>query len=220
MTKSGVPWADYRWNCVEGCSPVSESCLNCYAKTFAHRFHRHWGSPIFHEDRLEQPLHTKRPGRVFVCSTSDFFHEKCEPIWQDRMGLIMAKAHRHVFILLTKRPHLIQPWLDRMIDDGLWPLTNVWIGVTAENQERLQERWPILYRTHAAVKFVSIEPMLTPVTFSAWSPCDLPDLVICGPENGRGKRPFEDEWLESLAHECACFFDKRKIWRRREFPKG
>lgn len=216
MTKSGVPWADYRWNPIEGCTKISEGCQNCYAASFAHRFGRPWGTPVFHPEKLIEPMNTRKGGRVFVCSTSDFFHEKCEPIWQDRIGLEIAKHTRHTFLILTKRPQGIGAWIDRMMNDGLWPMPNLWLGVTAENQQRLDERLPYLHGTHG-VRFVSVEPMIGPVSIE-WSHVQ-PDWVICGPENGPKKRPCNPEWIDALSAESACFFDKRPDGKRKEFPQ-
>lgn len=221
MDKSGVPWADYRWNPIEGCSPISEGCQNCYAATLAHRFHRPWGAPVFRPERLGQPLNTKKPGRVFVCSTSDFFHDCCDPLWQDKCGLVMAKDRYHTFLLLTKRPQNIQQWKGRMVDDGLWPCAD-WIGVTAENQDRYEERWGIR-SAQSLYGFVSVEPMLGPVSLKRSHLDTLPDWIICGPENGAKKRPCDPAWIQALADECEDygipFFDKREDGIRREFPR-
>ena len=76
MNKTKIEWADAVWNPVTGCTKVSEGCRNCYAEGIAHRF---WGERKFtdvecHADRLDAPLHWKKPRRVFVNSMSDLFH--------------------------------------------------------------------------------------------------------------------------------------------------
>jgi len=226
MNKSGVPWADYTWNPIEGCSPASEGCAHCYAATFAKRFHRPWGAPVAHDWKLSEPCNTRKPGRVFVCSTSDFFHESMNGDFQSGMTLEMAQDQRHTFILLTKRPQNIRRWMDRCIGDGLWPLPNVWLGVTAENQARYDERWPILASIPAFVRFVSVEPELSPVSIIDWACVGLPDWVIAGRENGSGARPCDMFGHLTLAKDCTeChipFFDKHDpsepTFTRREFP--
>ncbi len=253
LPKTDIPWASHQWPILRGCSPVSEGCqhtdqktgrvIRCYAGEWFRRFEKHmhiapWGHPTFLPENLDMPLRTRKPARVFVAPMSDFFHEKCEPIWQDKAGLVMAKCIRHCFMVLTKRPKNIQPWINRMIDDGLWPMSNLWLGVSAENQERAEERIPILLSIPAAVHFVSCEPLLSSIDLRRWigsvrsvlsdrmghNPGPYLDLVIAGPETGPGKRPCRDEWIDSLAEECAKqripFFDKRTNWKRREWPEG
>ena len=216
MQRTRIPWCSHVWNPIEGCNPISEGCQNCFAASFAHRFGRHWGSPRFRPEKLGEPARTKKPARVFVCSTSDFFHDCCEENWQDTVTLTMAREHRHTFLLLTKRPQNIQRWIWRQVESNLWPLSNIWIGCTAENQARFNERWKHMRPLGFLVRFVSVEPMLGPVTL----PTDphKPDWVICGPENGPHKRPCDPQWIDDLAAQSPCFFDKSAKWKRREFP--
>lgn len=208
MTKSGVPWADYRWNPIEGCTKISEGCQNCYAASFAHRFGRPWGTPVFHPEKLEEPMNTRKGGRVFVCSTSDFFHEQVTKQWISMVTETMREAHWHTFLVLTKRP--------KNIPDGWDKPSNVWVGITAENQARLDERLPYLHGM-PGTRFISVEPMLEPITLK-WSHV-CPDWVICGPENGPKKRPCNPEWIDALSAESDCFFDKRPDGKRKEFPQ-
>jgi protein gp37 len=206
MQKSGVPWADYRWNPIEGCSPVSEGCEKCYAKAMAHRFGRPWGGPVILPNRFEQPLHTVKRGRVFVCSTSDLFHEEVPREVHDKLFWVMNEAWRlygHTFMLLTKR-------VERMRDVMAGRIFAGWLGVTGENQARYDERWGVLRTIRAVRHFVSVEPMLGPVTLGE----RVPDWIIAGPENGPGRRVCEPLWMANLEEECAergvAFFDKRE----------
>lgn len=140
-----------------------------------------------HKDRLEEPLRWKKPRKVFVCSMSDLFHEDVPNEFIDYVFAVMGRSQQHTFILLTKRPERMREYLqagryqqilniayrlkfrpeglgkgiDNPKDMRWWP--NVWIGVTAENQQRADERIPILLQIPAAVRFVSVEPMLGPV---------------------------------------------------------
>ncbi len=234
MNRTKIPWCDWTWNPLEGCTQVSEGCANCYAASMARRFGRPWGNPVFHEDRLRQPQDVKKPGRVFVCSTSDLFHpEVCgagfrnangqldstliKARWPELCGLLpilfvrdaIIAAPWHTYIILTKRPQNIPAgWLRD-------PLS-VWLGVTCENQSRADERIPLLLNQRASVHFVSVEPMLTPVSLVGYH--KRLDWVIAGPETGPKARRCDDAWIDALSAESPCFFDKRDQWTRREFP--
>jgi protein gp37 len=154
------------------------------------------------EHILLQPLRWKRPRRIFVNSMSDLFHDAVAEAWIDRIFAVMALAPQHTFQILTKRPKRMRPYcsandvaqriawasVDLPCDDELvripsWPLKNVWLGVTAEDQPRADERIPELLETPAAVRFVSIEPMLGPVDLmkidiAAWLRTYRPDSDI------------------------------------------
>lgn len=142
-------------------------------------------------DRLTEPLRKQKPHAYFVDSMADLFHEDVTDAYLDRVFAVMALAPRHLFMVLTKRPkrmraYLTHPYvLDRIVQqyDAIWaarsgerpyfapslsgwPLPNVWLGVSAEDQERADERIPLLLQTPAAVRFVSYEPALGPVEFS------------------------------------------------------
>lgn len=211
MNRTKIPWADYTWTPIEGCSPASEGCAHCYAAAMAHRFGRPWGRAVFHPERLDQPAKVKKPSRVFVCSTSDFWHASVDPQWHNDVFCAMARARQHTYFLLTKRP--------QHIPFSYEPPPNVWLGVTCENQARADERWPILCQINAAVRFVSVEPMLGPVTFNGFA--SRPDWVIAGPETGAGARQCQVEWMRNLSAESPCFFDKRNgVAVRREWPAG
>lgn len=158
------------------------------------------------------PAELEAPWRVFVCSMSDFFHPSVDWNWQGHICAVMRAAPWHTYIVLTKRPERIR--------DGIFWGCNVWLGISAENQELFDIRWKTLcMRTtnRPLVRFVSVEPMLGPVDARAeeWG---RPDWVIAGPETGPGARRCEDSWIEALAAESPVFFDKRDRWWRREFP--
>lgn len=216
MNKTKIPWADWTWNPIVGCSPASEGCVNCYASGIAKRFKMSWGHPAFLPERLGQPAKKKKPGRIFVCSMSDIGHSEVKREWRDAICAAMAAAPWHTFILLTKRPENLAgfDWRPH------------WVGVTAENQTQADRRVPILVSIEAGKRFVSVEPMLEPVSllYSSFNGADSfsamagIDWVIAGPENGPEARPCKAEWVEELAAECGCFFDKREMFTRREFP--
>ena len=237
MTK--IEWANETWNPITGCTPISEGCENCYAKRMANRLRGRFGYPkdepfkpgTTHNNITHKPFSLTKPKKIFVCSMGDMFHEHVDwnhlfNVWQS-MGMIK----RHTYLILTKRPenakrHLLGDLafhLQRQSWCNVWPLDNVWFGVTAENQKRYDERWSILGNDiPSKLKFVSIEPALEYVNIDIFAP--WPDWVIWGPETGPGKRPYKDEWAESVYEQCRekniPFFDKRKTgWLAREFPK-
>ena len=100
MGKTSIEWCDKSWNPITGCSPVSEGCLHCYAKRMANRLKGRYGyskdDPFrvtFHPDRLDEPLHWKRPSRIFVVSMGDLFHEQVKTIWVDRKSTRLNSSH-------------------------------------------------------------------------------------------------------------------------------
>lgn len=227
MNRTKIEWCDYTWNPFEGCSHVSPGCDHCYAAALARRFERPWGYPIGHEERMEEPMRIEKPSIIFVCSTSDLFHVQMPSSSVHEIIGIIQKATWHRFIVLTKRPENIAVALRGISVPG-----NLWIGVSAEDQYYFNMRWNALCSAvpRNGRRLVSIEPMLGHVEVKAlaaassemiWS---VPDWVICGPENGAGKRPCSPAWIEALAAECAemgvPFFDKRPGATKREWCVG
>ena len=225
------------WNPVTGCTKVSAGCANCYAERMARRLAGRYGYPeaprhfdvTLRPDRLEQPLRWQKPRTVFVCSMGDLFHEDVPFEFIERVFNIMSQAKHHVFQVLTKRPQRMLQW-QRWEDDrqfGLdWIQTfpNVWLLVSIENQAAADERIPLLLQTPAAVRGVSVEPMLGPIDFAnirvssmevmnalagiAATPHSEPpryhklDWVIAGGESGPGARPMHPDWARSLVQQC------------------
>ena len=231
MNTTKIEWADAVWNPVTGCTKVSEGCRHCYAEGIAKRF---WGERKFtdvqcHEDRLDAPLHWRKPRRVFVNSMSDLFHPAVPFEFIDMVFATMAWMQEHTFMILTKRPAQMVKYFAEVGRAHLAPLPNVWLGVTVENQQAADERIPYLLRTPAAVRFVSVEPMLGEVNldpymqhppftegykmtwgYSEWRGLDW---VICGGETGPGARLMDLDWARSLRDQCQAaevpFFFKR-----------
>jgi protein gp37 len=127
-----------------------------------------------HPGRLDQPLHWRRPRRIFVCSMSDLFHEDVpdEFIW--RVLSVAVMAPQHIFQYLTKRPErmldVMKGWYRRSLrashpdEEFGWPVrSNIWLGVSVENQYWADRRIPLLLETPAAIRFLSLEPLLKPV---------------------------------------------------------
>jgi protein gp37 len=197
--------------------------------------HPQWtGKVELVEKHLEDPLHWRQPSRVFVNSMSDLFHEGLDDEAISAVFAVMSQAPQHTFQILTKRPQRMLEWFSRsMCTDGVeesgitrfrwchantegrWPLPNVWLGVSVEDQATADERIPLLLHTPAALRFVSYEPALGPVDFwnipykngftnsmARGNSFRIPalDWLIVGGESGPGARPFNIEWaLETIA---------------------
>jgi protein gp37 len=208
---SAIEWTDATWNPVTGCSKVSPGCKNCYAERLAHRL-RAMGNPRYREgfavvlqpDQIDLPLRWRRPKRIFVNSMSDLFHASIPEDYIRRVFDTMASAHWHTFQVLTKRSERLAALAAALP----WP-PNVWQGVSVESA-RYTSRVPDLQRVPAAVRFLSVEPLLGPI------PC-LPlegiDWVIVGGESGGGRRPMAVAWARSIRDQCAqagvAFFFKQ-----------
>lgn len=202
--KTKIEWATDVWNPVTGCTKVSAGCKHCYAEMIAKRFwvERGFADVRMHPERLEDPLHWRKPRRVFVNSMSDLFHPDVPGAFAYRIWEIMRVTPQHTYMILTKRP-------DRMLNLMHDTLPNVWLGVSVEDQEKANERIPLLLRTPAAVRFVSCEPLLGGVVLPMFL-YDISknveighlDWVICGGESGPGARPMHPDWARSLRDQC------------------
>lgn len=200
MSTTTIEWTETTWNPVTGCSKISPGCQHCYAERMAKRLQA-MGQPNYrdgfavraHEHMLRLPSSWSKPRMVFVNSMGDLFHEEVPVEFIKRVFHAMEETPRHTYQLLTKRADRlaeIAPLLD-------WP-DNVWMGVTVEDNERVT-RIDRLREVSAAVRFLSIEPLLGP----------LPDLdlsgvdwVIVGGESGPGARPLSPEWVLAIRDEC------------------
>ena len=197
------------------------------------------GEVRFNHQWLDQPLRWRKPRRIFVCAHGDLFHESVPDEWIDRVFAVMALCPRHTFQVLTKRPGRMRDYLSHggtrirvtvrhaaarhfKIDPGPLPkaLPNVWLGVSVEDQDRADERILPLLETPAAVRFVSCEPLLGPVTLDGISASresenllysalgcgvlvpERLDWVIVGGESGPGARRCEVNWVRSIVAQC------------------
>ncbi len=193
---SKIQWTDETWNPVTGCTKVSAGCKNCYAETVAKRF---WGNRKFtdvqlHPDRLEQPLHWKKPRMIFVNSMSDLFHEDIPFDFIDKIFAIMWQTPQHTYQILTKRPARM---LEYMTESGEMLhkiVKNVWLGVSVEDQATADERREHLKQISAVVRFVSYEPALENIKWEGW---EFADWLIAGGESGQKKRPCNTQWFRN-----------------------
>ena len=213
MNKTKIEWTDATWNPITGCTPVSEGCKNCYAAGIAKRFwgDRKFSDVQFHIDRLDQPLRWRKPRKVFVCSMSDLFHEQIPEKFVWDVLTVIVDAKKHIFQILTKRPERMNDIMNRFYTyAGEQP--HVWLGVTAENQKTADERIPILLDIPAAVRFVSVEPMLSDIDLKLHSYAQSGNMhstrrvflnwIIAGTESGPKRRPAKTEWIRSLKDQC------------------
>ena len=224
--KSKIEWTDSVWNPVTGCSKVSQGCKNCYALREWPRlsansqtvyFGRKFTDVMRHPERLEQPLRWTKPRMVFVNSMSDLFHESIDFDFTAQVFEVISQSPRHTFQVLTKRPERALEFFGGTSGMGLSqePLPNLWLGVSAEDQETADERIPLLLETPAAVRFVSYEPALGPVNLGLYLSRDnmfpipgfrdpLPGInwVIAGGESGPKARPAHPDWFRSARDQC------------------
>lgn len=183
---------------------------------------------------LDQPLRWKRPRTIFVAAHGDLFHEDMPEAWIDSVFAVMAMARQHRFQVLTKRAERMRDYLadreavidrwERRIDlrwEGklvgtpwahtkgeVWPLRNVWLGVSVEDQQRADERIPALLDTAAAIRFLSVEPLLGPVALIGLRAVGAGEKVIhwviVGGESGPDARPMHPTWARSIRDQCAA----------------
>ena len=197
---STIEWTESTWNPVTGCTKISLGCLNCYAQRMAKRLqamgqrrYRNGFKVTLHYDVLDEPYCWKKSRLVFVNSMSDLFHEKIPAKFIKDVFSVMAENKRHTFQVLTKR----HKRLCEMAALLQWS-DNIWVGVTIENNDYV-ERADCLRKVNAAVRFISLEPLLGPV----------PDLeldgigwVIVGGESGPGARPMKEKWVLDIKERC------------------
>lgn len=231
---SKIEWTDATWNPVTGCTKVSPGCDHCYAETFAERWrgtpghHFENGFDVtLRPERLQQPLRWKRPRRVFVNSMSDLFHDSVPDDYIAQVFAVMGAARQHTFQVLTKRHARMRSLLSSpdfartvvtwegatmraqgqrgIVPAEQWPLPNVWLGVSVENQKWADIRIPALLATPAATRFLSCEPLLGPVDI--WGQGG--DRVAAGvyalpdpPEYDGGEPVCQDHGVERCRQGC------------------
>lgn len=168
------------------------------------------GALSFIPSRLEQPLRWRKPRRVFVCSMGDLFHESVPFEWVRQVMEVIERCPQHTFQLLTKRPARMLRFYES--ESGFlagasaghgwgWDYPkNAWLGVSVEDQATAGERIPLLLEVPAAVRFVSVEPLLSAVDVSPW--LSALSQIIVGGESGPGARPMHHSWVRSLRDQC------------------
>jgi protein gp37 len=198
--RSGIEWTGSTWNPVTGCTKVSPGCKYCYAERMAERLQA-MGQPNYingfrltlQPDMLERPLKWKKPQNIFVNSMSDLFHQEVPLAYIQKVFDVMRRAHWHRFQVLTKRSERLVK-----LDHTLEWTPNIWMGVSVENVG-YRSRIDDLRETNAPLKFLSLEPLLGPL-----SALDLDgiDWVIVGGESGPKARPMDPSWVIDLRNQC------------------
>lgn len=225
---SKIEWTGKTWNPLSGCSRKSTGCENCYAEVMTKRLalmgqekyqgllneHGRFNGVVkFSESDLVKPLSVKKPETWFVNSMSDLFHENVADEWVDKVFAVMALCPQHTFQILTKRPDRMKEYFALNVG---FPLPNVWLGTSTENQKTADERIPHLLETPAAVRFLSCEPLLGKIDLSAYldknsfshddgkASIYTPKIswVIAGGESGSRARPAHPEWVRLLRDQC------------------
>lgn len=214
---TGIQWTDETWNPAVGCTHVSPGCDHCYAATVASRqmqpahvgltVGRRWNDTVRTlPERLDEPLKWRRPRRVFVGSMTDLFHNDVPRPFVQRVWDVMAEAPQHTFQVLTKRPQRMAALIGASADGPLWTtrdgdvLPNVWLGTSVES-ERYMWRARHLVASAAAVRFLSIEPLIDSVELAGQ--LDGIGWVIVGCESGPGRRPCDNTWVRAIRDRCA-----------------
>src|SRR3990172_5609559 len=226
--RSKIEWCDATWNVVSGCTQVSQGCKNCYAKTLHDRRHKahlagaklpkQYAEPFskvqLHPDRMEMPLHWKKPRRIFVNSMSDIFHEDVPDYFIGMVFAIAALAPQHTFMILTKRPDRMETLLSNLGGEfwgtikinllrrgyplpadgySIMPLPNVCVGTSVSTQPDADKNIPHVLNTPAAVRFVSCEPLLGPVDLGPYIIKRSWFRPISGPLNPTPSTPLQGD---------------------------
>jgi protein gp37 len=203
-TTSRIEWTEQTWNPTVGCTKVSPGCKFCYAEGMAARLQA-MGTPGYEQgfeltllpQRLQDPLKRKTPTTYFVNSMSDLFHEEVPFSYIDQVFAVIDQATHHTFQILTKRADRMAAYFE-----GKKAPSNAWLGVSVEDRNYGVPRIDHLRKTNAAIRFLSIEPLLEDV-----GTLDLTDIhwVIVGGESGPKARPMKEEWVESIRKQCETF---------------
>jgi len=190
---------------VRGCTKISAGCKPCYAEQFAERFRGVRGHPYEHgfdlrlvPDKLGEPLRWRRPKMIFVNSMSDLFHEQVPDCYIVAVARVMMTANWHTYQVLTKRSARLRALLDSALGFAS-AAPHIWWGVSVENKKHGLPRIEDLRAAHAAVRFLSVEPLLEDL--GAFN-LDKIHWVIVGGESGRGARPMKKEWVISVRDQC------------------
>ena len=215
MKTTKIEWTEATWNPSIGCSKVTAGCRNCYAEVMARRL-KAIGFADYEDgfefkilpERLHQPASIKKPTKFFVNSMSDLFHEKMPFKFLDKIFNVIANTPQHHYQILTKREHILQEYFSKRIAPS-----NVWLGVTVEH-EHTKHRIDALRNIEAAVRFISIEPLIGDVgTLNL----DGIHWVIVGGESGVSARPMNPQWAIDIQKQCtkqkvAFFFKQWGTW--------
>jgi protein gp37 len=216
MAESSIEWTEHTWNPVTGCTKISPGCKHCYAETMAHRL-KAMGAAGYedgfkltlHPGRLDHPLRRKSPTTYFVNSMSDLFHEDVPDHFIESVLDICKRTPQHTYQILTKRAGRLPEFFAKRDCP-----TNAWLGVSVEDKKYGVPRIEQLRKVRAAVRFLSVEPLLEDL-----GKLNLSDMhwVIVGGESGAKARPMKPEWAENVRRQAvtqgvAFFFKQWGAW--------
>jgi protein gp37 len=213
---SKIEWTDATWNPLRGCTKISPGCKHCYAETFAERFRGVKGHPYEQgfdlrlvPEKLPEPFHWSGPRTVFVNSMSDLFQPEVPDDYIEDVVRVMVEANWHTYQVLTKRSERLHDMLSTKLQFAS-KQRHIWWGVSVEDKRYGLPRVEHIRKAHAAVKFLSIEPLLEDLGHFDISGLDW---AIIGGESGHGARPMQEEWVEKILKLCrrqdVAFFFKQ-----------
>ena len=216
MAESSIEWTEHTWNPVTGCTKISPGCKHCYAETMSRRLkamgaagYENGFKLTLHPERLEQPLRRRAPTTYFVNSMSDLFQVGVPDSFVEQVLDVCARTPQHTYQVLTKRAQRMA----RFFASRDCP-SNVWLGVSVEDQRYGVPRIEHLRSINASVRFLSVEPLLRDVGV-----LNLANIhwVIVGGESGHQARPMAPEWAENVRVQAeeqgvAFFFKQWGAW--------
>lgn len=211
MAQSSIEWTEMTWNPTTGCDKISAGCKYCYAEVMARRLqamgiekYKDGFELRLHDDALQIPYDWKKPKVVFVNSMSDLFHKDVPLSFIQKVFEVMNSTPMHTYQVLTKRAERLYELHAKLN----WT-TNIWMGISVEN-DKVKDRIDFLRETNAKVKFLSLEPLIGPLTN-----LNLENIhwAIVGGESGRKARPMKESWVWDIRQQCAdqgvAFFFKQ-----------
>ncbi len=216
MAESSIEWTEHTWNPVTGCTKVSPGCKHCYAETMTRRLtamgstgYENGFELTVHPERLQQPKSRKLPTTYFVNSMSDLFHQDVPDAFIEKVLQVCRETPQHTYQVLTKRAERLPDFFAKRE----CPI-NVWLGVSVEDKKYGVPRIAHLRKVKAAVRFLSVEPLLEDV-----GRLNLKGIhwVIVGGESGAKARPMKPEWADhvraqAIAQDVAFFFKQWGAW--------
>ncbi|HJT70983.1 MAG TPA: phage Gp37/Gp68 family protein [Terriglobales bacterium] len=214
--QSKIEWTDATWNPVRGCTKISPGCKHCYAEVFAERFRGVRGHPYERgfdlrlvPEKLHEPYKWRTPRMIFVNSMSDLFHEAVPDDYIVEVSRVMLNVHWHTFQVLTKRASRLAKLLGSSLREAA-NCRHIWWGVSVEDRKYGLPRIGHLASAPAAVRFLSIEPLLEDL---GTVPLKGINWVIVGGESGHGARPMSPDWVRTIRDQCkrarVAFFFKQ-----------
>lgn len=209
---SKIEWTDHTFNPWIGCQKVSPGCDHCYAEAMSNRYgwttwgphgerkrtsDTNWRKPRQWAKNARVANQFKYRPRVFCASLADVFDNQVPSEWRSDLFDLIAATPELDWLLLTKRPEN----LARMFPSGNWK--NIWLGTTCEDQPHYIKRYHLISEMRVAVRFISYEPALGPLSIGlAVPPVRAPDWIICGGESGGGARTMEPWWARNVRDDC------------------